>query len=324
MIVARAPRRQRILYSVLPLPFLLLLVFFVWGSPLEVALVFGVFFGAGLLLELWLLAAGLAVYEADEFGLRRRGWRGVSAVRWDEIGRYRVRTSARELTYVLYDHQGRRRTGIDFQILAEGGEPLFELVMRKLPEVLPGQEHARPELPHLRRRRGGALPEDPAQRALALRRRARAGLRLTLVVAAIGLTVGSLGGWLLWTQARLVREGRMASAVVTRVASSPPDRVWYTFATPDGQTHAGHDTLQLHQAQALHAGNAIRVRYLPERPQVNGALLGMRRSAHTRLGRTWLFHAPLYLAIALFFWLRRVGYLRQLRALESGAGASGG
>jgi hypothetical protein len=329
MIVARAPRGSRILWAICALAFLSFLVWSVWASlanpdgsfarPVESAIGFGLFWSAPLLLALWLLVAAWPVYEADEFGLRRRGWLGVSAMRWDEIARYRLRTWGGYLTYVLYDHRGRRRVGIDFQTLAEGGEALFELLMRKLPEVLPGQEHARPELPHLRRRRRGALPEDPAERAVALRRRARNHLLVAVGTALIGLASAIFGGWLLWGQARLAREGRIVTAVVTGVDPCPAHRVWYTFATPDGQRHAGHDKVQHDQAEALHAGDPIRVRYLPRRPEVNGMLLGRDRSRRVGLGRTTLFQAALMLAMAAYLWRRRAGLLRELRALESGA-----
>ena len=127
---------------------------------------------------LWDRTRANTVYQADEMGLTHLGWPfGPAHLSWDEIGSYRVHQAWRgflsrrrggvvycHLTYRLYDRQGRRRIGVDLALLEEAGEPLFDLLMRKLTEMLPGEEHSRPELPHLRLRRLREPPANPADR----------------------------------------------------------------------------------------------------------------------------------------------------------------
>lgn len=108
-----------------------------------------VIFGGPTLLCVWVLMRlwpGLfAGWEADEQVLRCRGWCGTTAMRWDEIARYRLKRGHGSLEYSFYDSAGRRRASVNFGFLGEAGRPLFQLMQRKLREVLPAQNHDLPD-----------------------------------------------------------------------------------------------------------------------------------------------------------------------------------
>ena len=315
-IIVRAPRAKRGYYAVMSLLFLAFLVGSEWAwltdhsvkHRVEAVIIFGVFWGGWLVLSLRGLAASCARYEVDEVSITRSGWLGRSGIRWDEIARYGIRRWGGDLTYLFYDREGRRRTSIDFQILARAGEPLFELLMRKLPEVLPGQEHPRPVLPHLRKR--GKLPEDPAERVRALRRRARAQLRVVIFVTTLGLFLGIWPGKHVWLHTRLVSHGLITSGQVTALR---PNRVRYSFSPGPGQIRKGSDPVSMDAFRQLRVGAAVAVRYLPGEPRVHELVVGIRHRV------MWSLLAQLavpFLGMVGLGLLSRRRTLSRLRALE--------
>lgn len=322
MIRVKAPRGARITFLAGSLFFCAAAVVTVWaaltdpdgslgGPSVAWALAGGLFWGAWLALSLWGLGAASATYEANESGVSRTGGFSKTHIEWREIARYRVRKFGGDLTYIFYDRQGRRRTAIDFQVLDRAGEDLFRLVMRKLSEVLPGQDHARPAQAYLRRCERGVLPKEPAAGAKTLRRRAGAGLGLVALYGCVGLFFGVWGGQMLWRDMSLLYRGRSARGVVMWVQRNA-QRIGYCFSAADGNTYEGEAHLNYAESHRLQVGDPIAVRYSTSGPPDHAPEAALPR------GRVYprLSASALALLAAGLAWRRRKGAPREFEGEE--------
>jgi len=329
-ISARTPLGARVTFSIFVLFYLAATVGSVWvalanpdGSfsrPVEAAIGGGLFWGAWLALSLWMLGAASAVYEADEQELRRKGWWGVSSIRWDEIGRYRLRTWAGNCTYILYDRQGKRRTAVDFRFLGRNGEPLLDLLMQKLAEALPDQQHQRPVVPtSLFGGQRRALPTDPGLRAKERLKRVWGASLVVVMGGGITLAGGYMGGKEAWRHAQLVRGGEVTEGVVLHRQEVPDtDTVVYRFESERIPEVVGRDRVSWQTYRRLRVGDRVAVRYLRDSPRANELTTSLRG----RRAALWLVYAVLGLAGVAYYWGRRRRLLEELRAdrLDAGAG----
>ena len=267
-------------------------------------------------------AEAFASYQADEVGISKVRWIGSSELRWDEIARYRVRVRAKGsgVIYIFYDSEGRRRLTIDFGWLGKAGEPLLDLLTKKLPELLPNQKHQQITSPQ-----SGfwvhpnLLPDDPAERERIIFRHAGGYLRcgIYFLIFAAGLTVWA--GWQRYPHFLLLRGGKLATGVVTEVMPVEYGRhtsysVSYRFTVPEGVAYAGETWVSKEEAQRLRVDGPIEVRYLPADPQVH-------ELATEWQGSWWIFGpimvAMLPILVALWFFYGRRRVLRLLPNADS-------
>jgi hypothetical protein len=277
------------------------------GYSLALATALGLFCSAWLALSLWALIAATATYEADDLGLKRVGWRNTTAIAWNEIARYRVRTFGGDLTYVFHDRQGRRRTSIDFQLLGDDGEGLFHFMIGKLTAVLPGQDHQRAAQRYLRARQRARLPADPQGRRRALRVSSRGYLVLAVFFGLGGLFVGLSHGSDLLRDLRLLRHGRETDGCVLAVREQQ-SRVYYAFSSPTAGTRAGDAQIARGHLRRLRPGDRIVVCYLADEAQTHAPKVSLPRRSLYRP----LFDSVIFLFGAAYLLNRRAWMLREL------------
>jgi hypothetical protein len=253
-------------------------------------------YGVGLVVLLTVFASTFVTYVADDAGLCRKGLFGAARLRWGEIGRYRMLRHRGLLTCVFYDSSGRRRIAINFALLEESGEALFELLARKLPELLPGQAHQWPAFPY-------------QQSALVDARRSRAMVPVLLAsTALLGLAVylGRTCGPLVWRDMQLLRHGRAAVGTVWAVLEGEADRgVMYEFTTSESVPASGTAWIRTEHYPRYVQKRTVSVRYLPGDPSKNALEQVLRERWPQDLATVAAFLASLLSGTAMIICLVR-------------------
>lgn len=285
------------------------------GASITWPLVAALFCAAWFIFSSWAVAASVATYEADDLGLTRSGWRATSSIAWNEIGHYRIRTFAGDLTFVFFDHGGRRRASIDFQLLGEGGDELFRFTMAKLAQVLPDCDHECAAQRYRRARSRAGLPRDTEARSRTLRHAASGYFVLAVFFGLGGAFVGLSRGSDLLRDLRLLRQGRQVTGRVIALGDRH-QRLLYAFSAPGVGVCAGE--VQISHGTARHPGpgDPIAVCYLANDVQTHAPKASLPRRSLYRP----LFDSIIFLCGAVFLFNRRAWLLRQLRE-QSAAGA---
>lgn len=296
-VTAGAPARARVMGGAIVVVFLGLAG---WGwcaslrrqAPgLELALS-----GAGLVVVLSVFAATRVSYVADEVGLRRRGVLSTAFLSWQEIGRYHMAPSAGLLTCVLHDLRGRRRMSVSFGLLEENGEALAALLRRKLPELLPDQEHEWPDALYQH------APSAEARRSHAVAPALLASAILLGTAAYLGLSWGPRA----WRDEQLLRQGRMADGTVWAVLDDEAHRgAMYDATAEGGAPCRGAVWVRREEYPRYVEDRSVRVRDLPGDPRVNALELVLRERRPRHLAVAIGFMTCLLSGAVMLAWLRR-------------------
>lgn len=247
-------------------------------------------YGAGLAVLLTIFASTLVTYAADETGLRRKGVFGAAALPWGEIGRYQILRRHGLLTCVFYDSSGKRRLAINFAMLEQNGQALFELLMRKLPALLPDQTHQWPALSHQQR----ASPDARRSRAM------RGVLLPTAALLGLALYLGTARGPWVWRDQQLLGQGRIAIGAVVAVLEDEADRgVMYEFTTPEGARAYGTAWMRTEDYPRYVQSHTVPVRYSPADPSRNALEQVLRERRPQNLATIAAFSVSLLLAMAI-------------------------
>jgi hypothetical protein len=253
-------------------------------------------YGAGLAALLAIFASTLVTYAADDTGLRRKGVFGTAALPWGEIDRYQILRRHGLLTCAFYDPSGKRRLAINFTMLEQNGQPLFELLMRKLPALLPDQIHQWPALSH----QEWASPDARRPRAI--------GGVLLVTAALLGLTLylGTACGPGAWRDQQLLGHGRAAIGTVVAVLEDEADRgVMYEFTTPEGARAYGTAWMRTEDYPRYVQSHTVPVRYSPADPSRNALEQVLRERRPQNLATIAAFSASLLSATVMLVWLLR-------------------
>jgi hypothetical protein len=252
-------------------------------------------YGVGLAVLLTIFAATFVVYVGDDAGLRRRGWFGTATLPWSEIGRYRISRRYGQLTCIFYDLSGRRRLAVNFTMLEENGQALFELLTRKLRELLPNESDEWPSFPH----QEWASPDAT---------RSRAATRVFLAataLAGLALYLGTAWGPGVWRDRQLLVHGQVAEGRAVAILEDEADRgVMYEFTTAEGARASGTVWIQRQEYPRYVQRGTVRIRYAGADPSRNSLEQLLRQRWPQDLAVVVAFSVSLLSATAMLI-LRR-------------------